>query len=415
MEKKKTKIVILGGGFGGLYTYKSLCKQFTPDEVDITIVNKTNYFLFTPLLHEVATGSVSHHQVVESIRQVIYKNHTTLHVAEVLSVDLDKKIVKTSIDELSYDIIVVALGATTNFFNSPGAEENCLVLKDLHDALKLRTMLIESFEKASEMPNPEDRKKELSFAIVGGGATGVELVSEMSELFLDTFSKYYKNSINPEDISLYLVNRDPEILMPFHPSLRKIALDVLQKEGINVMLNTGVKEVKKDSIILMDDKALPVSHVIWTAGVKPNPPMFNHPVALDKGGRITVNPFLQIPDHPDVFVIGDMASLIGPDERPLPMLAQVAVRQGEYVGMNIKRAVMGKSLMPFSFKSQGELVSLGQHHAVANIFGFKFSGFIAWFIWRTIYLFKFLSSSKKFKIAMDWTVNMFYPRDITKS
>lgn len=415
MAKEKKKIVILGGGFGGLYTYKSLCKHFPSEELDITIVNRTNYFLFTPLLHEVATGSIAHHQVVESLRQVIYKSNAHLHVAELLSVDCEKRVVKTSIDELPYDILVVALGATTNFFNSPGAEEHTLVLKDLHDAIKLRTLFIESFEKASEMEKEEDRKKELSFAIVGGGATGVELVSETAELFMDTFVKYYRDSIKPTDISLYLINRDTDVLMPFHPSLRKVALEVLQKNGVNVMLNTGVKEVKSDSVILADDKVLQVSHVIWTAGVKPNAPMFTHSVETDKGGRIVVNESLQIPNCPNVFVIGDMASFLSPGaERPLPMLAQVAVRQGECVGMNIKRLIDGKPLLPFSYKSLGELVSLGRGNAVANIMGIRFQGLLAWFIWRTIYLFKFMSGSKKWKIAIDWTMNIFYPRDITK-
>ena len=415
MAKDKKKIVILGGGFGGLYTYKSLCKQFSDDEVDITIVNRNNYFLFTPLLHEVATGSIGHNQVVESLRQVIYKNHTHLHIAELLSVDCEKQIVKTTIEEIPYDILVLALGATTNFFNSPGAEEHTLVLKDLADAIKLRTTFIESFEKASEMTNEEDRKRELSFAIVGGGATGVEIVSETIELFMDTFVKYYRDSIKPSDISLYLINRDPEILMPFHQSLRKSALEVLEKKGVKVMLNTGVKEVKPDGLVLADDKVLSVKHVVWTAGVKPNAPMFTHPVTTDKGGRIVVNESLQIPNCPNVFVVGDMASFMPTGaERPLPMLAQVATRQGEHTGMNIKKLVDGKPLVPFKYKSLGELASLGRGHAVANIFGLKFQGFIAWFIWRTIYLFKFLSGAKRLKIAMDWTMNLFYPRDITK-
>jgi NADH dehydrogenase len=415
MAQEKKKVVILGGGFGGLYTYKSLYEQFGDTDIDITIVSRTNYFLFTPLLHEVATGGVAHHQVVEPIRQLIYKTNTKLHVAEVKSIDCDQHKVITSLAEIPYDILVVAMGATTNFFNAPGAQENSLVLKDLHDAIKLRTTFIEAFEKASEIKDLTEKRKELSFAIVGGGATGVELASEAADLFWDTFAKYYRSTIDTHDVSLYLVNLGAEVLSAFHPHLREKALEALQKNKVDVRLNTAVKEVTKDGLILGDGSLLGARHVIWTAGVKPNPPMFTHPVAQDKGGRIVVDSTLQIPSYPNIFVLGDMASLSIVDGKPLPMLAQVAQSQGMHTGRNIKRLLAGKQLLPFIYESKGELASLGQWHAVANIYGIRFSGAFAWFLWRTIYLFKFLSGSKKFKIAADWTMNIFYPRDITKA
>lgn len=415
MIKHKKKVVILGGGFGGLYTYKGIYKYFDKDEIDITIVNRNNHFLFTPLLHEVATGGLEHHQVVESIRELIYKTNDRLHVAEILSVDCDKQIVKTSICELPYDVLVIALGATTNFFNAPGAEKYSLVLKDLRDAIKLRGLLIESFEKASEMQNEKDRRHALSFAVIGGGPTGVELISEISELFMDTLFKYYHGLIQPDDVSLHLINRDAQILSPFHPNLRQKALTALREAGVKVMLNTGVKEVKKNSIVFTNDTELPVSTVIWTAGVKPNDAKFTHPVELDNWGRIIVNASLQLPDHKNVFVLGDIASLSGADGKPLPMLAQVAENQGKLTGHNIKRLLHGKNLLPFHYKSKGTLASLGRWKAVADIYGIRFSGPFAWFLWRTVYLLKFISKSKKIKIFVDWTMNIFYPRDITRA
>jgi NADH dehydrogenase len=415
-SKKKQKIVILGGGFGGLYTYKSLSKYFKCEDIDVTIVNRTNYFLFTPLLHEVATGSIAHHQVVESIRQLIYKSNAKLHIAEVLSVDPREQIVNTSLGELSYDVLVVALGATTNFFNVPGAQENALVLKDLSDAIKMRSLFIDTFEKASEIKDEDERKEKLTFAVVGGGPTGVELVSEIAELFSDTFKKYYRNTIPTKDVSLYLINSGPEILAPFDPKLKTKALEDLQKSGIKVLLNTGVKEVHKDGLMLSDGSFMKVACSIWTAGVKPNTPLFkDNQVQLDPGRRIVVNEFMQVSEYPNIFAIGDVASFAKEGERPLPMLAQVAVRQGSLLAYNVKQFIDGKDLKEFNFKSQGELVSLGQWKAIANINGYKFSGPFAWFLWRTIYLFKFISFSKKFKIAADWTMNIFYPRDITKS
>lgn len=415
MLKEKKKIVILGGGFAGLYTYKSLYEHFPKDDIEVTIVNKTNYFLFTPLLHEVATSGLEHHQVVESIRQLIYKTNAHLHVAEVTAVDCEKQVVKTTLAEIPYDILVVAMGATTNFFNSPGAEEHSFVLKDLQDAIKMRRMFIQAFESASELKDKDARRKELSFAVIGGGATGVELVAEASDLFMHTFKKYYRNTIDCGDVSLYLINQGSDVLSVFHPKLRTKALEVLQKSGVKVMLNTGVKEVTKDGLVLSDGTNLQVSHVIWTAGVKPNPPMFTHDVEKDKGGRVVVDANLQIPNCPNVFVLGDMASLQGKDGRALPMLAQIAEQQGIHTGYNIKRFVKGKTLKPFIYESRGSLASLGRWNAVAEIKGFRFSGMLAWFMWRTIYLFKFLSGSKRFKIALDWTVNIFYPHDITKA
>ncbi len=411
----KKKILILGGGFGGLYTYLSLRKEFKSCDIDVTIVNRTNYFLFTPMLHEVATGGLSHHQVVESIRQFIYKTDTKLVVSEIVSVNLEDKKVHTKDGDLPYDFLVISLGSSTNFFNTKGAEENSFILKDLSSAINIRKNFIEVFEKASLMENSEERKKELSFGIVGGGPTGVELVSETAELFLDTFSKYYKNAICKNDVSLYLINSGPELLAPFDSVLRKKALKILEKKGVKVLLNTRVKEVKEDSIVFSDDTALPVKHVVWTAGVKPNTPEFTSPVLLDKSGRIVVDEFLQMKDHKEVYALGDVASVLDKNGIPFPMLAQVALKEARIVGKNIKRDLSGKELIPFSYVSKGELVSLGRFQAVANIWGLKFTGVFAWFLWRTVYLFKFISNSKKFKIAMDWALNIFYPRDITKS
>ena len=415
MEKQKKKIVILGGGFGGLYTYKGLYKHFSKDDIEVTIVNRNNYFIFTPLLHEVATGGVEHHQVVESIRQIIYKNNDNLHIADVESIDCTKQIVKTSLSELSYDILVVALGATTNFFGTPGAEENSLILKDLRDAIILRNALVGSFENASEIKDRKKREHALSFAVIGGGPTGVEIVSEIAELFNDTLLRYYKDTIKREDVSLYLVNRSSEILTPFPPSLRKSALKMLEKKGIKVILNSAVKEVSPDSIILDDGRVLEVSHTIWAAGVKPNNPKFIKDFPVDSSGRVIVNEFLQVGQSSNVFVLGDSASVMSDNGKPLPMLAQVAVKQGLLTGENIWRMINHNNLKKFIFKSNGMLASLWLWHAVADLKGIHLSGPLAWFIWRTVYLFKFLSGSKKIKIVVDWTLNIFYPRDITKA
>jgi NADH:ubiquinone reductase (H+-translocating) len=411
----KKKIVILGGGFGGLYAYKGLYKHFKKDEIDVTIVSRTNYFLFTPLLHEVATGGVAHHQVVESIRQIIYKTNDTLHVGDVLSVDCVGKTVTTTLGTLSYDTLVVGLGATTNFFNAPGAKEHSLVLKDLNDAIHMRTRLIETFERASEISDPALRKEVLSFAVVGGGATGVELVGEIAELFKTTLLPYYHARISASDISLYLINRGPELLAPFHPSLRAHALSALTSSGVIVRNNTSVQEVTERGIVCGDGAFVRAETVIWTAGVSPRSSVFTTMIAVDPSGRVPVSSSLQLESYPDVYIVGDISLIKDASGSPLPMSAQVAVKQGLYVGRRIYHSCVGNECSPFAYKSRGELASLGRYNAVANIMGFCFSGFFAWFLWRTVYLSKFFSFSKKLKIALDWTLNLFYPRDITKA
>jgi NADH dehydrogenase len=414
-QNTKKKILILGAGFGGLYAYRSLYKHFDRDDIEVTIVNKTNYFLFTPLLHEVATGGLSEGSVVESIQHFLAKNGDVIHVADVLSLDPKEKIVTTSLENLPYDILVIALGASTQFFGTPGAEENSLVLKDLNDAVKMRGSIIDAFQKASVLKDASERKKALSFVVVGGGPTGVELVAEMDEFIHNTLTDYYKSSISCDDISITLVNQGPELLSAFPPVLRKKALEILQDKKINVLLNTGVKEVLTNSVLLSDGKNIDSTHTIWTAGVKPNTEIFNGVLDMNKGGRIFVDKNLHIPAFPEIFVIGDV-SFVKEDENsaPLPMTAQVAVRQGDHVASNVKAFLDGSELIRFEFESKGEMASLGRFQGLANIFGFSITGPVAWFLWRTVYLFKFISHFKKIKVAFDWTMNLFFSRDITK-
>ena len=413
--KTKKKILILGAGFGGLYAYRSLYKHFNKNEIDVTIVNKTNYFLFTPLLHEVATGGLSENSVVESIQHFLARNGDVIHIADVLSLDKENKVVTTSLEKLPYDILIIALGASTNYFGTPGAEEHSLALKDLGDAVTMRGSIIDAFQRASVIKDDVDRKKALSFVIVGGGPTGVELAAEMAEFIHNTLMDYYKNSISCDDISVSLVNRGPELLAPFPSKLRGKALSVLQDKKIKVYLNTGVKEVLADEVVFSDDTRIHSSYTIWTAGVKPNTEMFTNILPMDKGGRIFVDKNLHVNDNPEIFVIGDV-SFIRENENsvPLPMTAQVATQQGPHVAQNVHNFINGYDLIPFTFESKGEMASLGRYQGLANVFGIPVTGTVAWFMWRTVYLFKFISPFKKIKVAFDWTMNLFYPRDITK-
>lgn len=414
-QNTKKKILILGAGFGGLYAYRSLYDHFNKHDIDVTIVNKTNYFLFTPLLHEVATGGLSEGSVVESIQHFLAKNGDVIHIADVLSLDPKEKIVTTSLEKLPYDILVIALGASTQFFDTPGAQENSLVLKDLNDAVKMRGSIIDAFQKASVLKDDKARKSALSFVVVGGGPTGVELAAEMAEFIHNTLTDYYQDSISCDDISITLVNQGPELLSPFPPVLRQKALSILKNKKINVLLNTGVKEVFPNEVLISSGERIDSAYTIWTAGVKPNTEIFNGVLDMNKGGRIIVDKNLHTTNFSEIFAIGDV-SFVKENENstPLPMTAQVASRQGDHVAKNISSLIEGSTLVPFEFESKGEMASLGRFQGLANVFGMSFTGAIAWFMWRTVYLFKFISNFKKIRVAFDWTMNLFFSRDITK-
>lgn len=410
------RIVILGAGFGGVETYLALRKAKRPN-LDITLINKTNYFLFTPLLHEVATGGLGHHNVVEAVREIIGRDPASFLQAEIKDIDTAQRVVHTSAGDVSYDTLVIATGATTAYYGIPGAQEHGYVLKNLSDALRLRNRLIDLFEQAGQAKTASERKQILSFAVVGGGATGVETATEMADLFNDTFQRYYSGDFKRKEVSLSLVSADAELLMPFHPNLRRKALQVLQGEGINVKLKMQVKEVTPQGLTFADGTTLLATTVVWAAGVQPAmvPPAG---FECDRGKRIMVDEFLRVKGQDRVFALGDAACFHtdpAPDARPLPMLAQVAVRQGPIVATNILRTLDKQSLVPFTFKMKGSLVSLGRFQAAAQIGPLHLTGPLAWFIWRTVYFFNFHAWSKRFRIGADWFVNLFFPRDITRA
>lgn len=411
---KKQNIVIVGTGFAGIYTYLSLVKQFKKDEVAITLISKNNYFLFTPMLHEVATGGLSEDHVVESVRTLIYKTGGNLLVTAAREVDFERKFVRTEHDDVYYDYLVLALGATTNFFDIPGVMDHAFVLKDLSDAIKIRDKFVTVFEEASHIKDKQVRQKMLSFAVIGGGPTGVELTAEMADLFFETFRMFYKRNICPEDVSLYLISRDKELLPMFDAPLRKKAHKVLEEKGVKILFKKRVTEVTADTVKFDDGFELVAPHIMWAAGVKPNTLSYVQPPTVGHGGRLEVDEYLRLSGRSDVFALGDMAAARDEDNKVLPMLAQVAVQQGWATGSNIVASIRHIPLTPFEYNSKGSLVSLGQWRAVGNTFGILWSGPLAWWVWRTVYLFNFASWPKRIKIAIDWTVNMFYPRDITK-
>lgn len=409
---KKPKIVILGAGFGGVYALLNMVRDLVSGEADVTIINRTNYFLFTPLLHEVATGSLAHNSVIEALRSIVSTFDVKLVVGEIERVETADKVVKTNAGDVPYDILVIALGSTTNFFGTPGAREHALVLKNLSDASTIRNTLISTMERALQVSDPVVRRRLLNFVIIGGGATGVELAAEMADLFFKTFGRFYRDLIQCEDVHIHLSTDGPDVLSRFHPHLRARAQKILQRKGVRIHAHAHAVRVEKGKVSFADGTSLEAETIMWTAGVVPVALPADIEWPKDTRNRLVVDSFLQVEGHPNIFAIGDMA--VSKDVA-LPPLAQVAVAQGTYVGRSVVQLIRQVPREPFSYKSRGDLVSLGFGQAVADVFGVRWSGPLAWFMWRTVYLTKFLSWPKKIRVAAEWTINLFYPRDITKT
>lgn len=405
---KKIHVVIVGGGFGGIYVAKHLKYLAQEGILDITIINRTNYFLFTPLLHEVATGGLSPTSVVEPIREIFRNCPVEFVQDEVTTIDSTKKEVGTKTHIFAYDYLVISSGADTNYYGIDGAERNTFSLKNLGDALALRRHIIMSCEKGALTNDEEEKKKLLSCIVVGAGATGVELAAEIIEFMKETLCSYYHGcNMDKSHMSVHLVAASPDLLSQFPEKLREIAKKELEHDGVNVMTNMKVTKVEQGKIVFADGSSIEGNTIVWVAGVRPSYVEIPGIEKDEKSKRIKVDEYLRAMGAGGIFAIGDSSGTF-------PMLAQVAVQQGKNVATNIINSIDGTVMEPFKFKQKGLLVSLGQWYATGEIFGLTLKGPFMWWLWRTIYLFNFHSWRKRIKIASEWTVNLFYPRDISQ-
>ncbi|MFT7328085.1 MAG: NADH dehydrogenase [Crocinitomicaceae bacterium] len=408
---KKPHLVILGGGFGGVHTYKALSSQIKRN-YDITIVDRRNHFLFTPLLPEVAGASLDVHSIVEPIRDIIDIRHNFIQ-STIISVDTQSQIVSLPDGHLDYDLLVSALGSSTYFYGTPGAEEYAYVLKELDDAAAIRNRFIDCFEAASKISYGDERSNLLTFIVVGAGPTGVELTGEAADLLFKTFTKQY-GTIDRSEIKLVLVNSGAEVLGMFDESLRIYAEKSLHEDHVQIFNGVRIAEVTPEGVITSDGKKMHAGTVIWTAGVSANALTCTSDSFQVERGRIKVDKYMRALNSENVFIIGDMSLCETNDGRGLPMTAQVAKQQGITTAHNIKRIVNNKPLKEFKYHEKGLLASIGNYNAIAEIKGLKFKGLFAWFMWRAIYLFNFASGKKRMRILFEWTVNIFNRRDTTR-
>jgi len=419
ISKSKKRIVILGGGFGGVYAALHLERLLAHEpEVEIRLISRDNFFLFTPMLHEIAASDLEITNIVNPLRKLLRR--VKVFVGEVDRIDLSDKQVVIShghngydhhSHRLDYDHLVIALGSITNYFNLPGFEELALPMKTLPDAIQLRSKIIHSLEEANSECALGDRPSLLTFVVAGGGFAGVETVAALND-FVREALPFYPNLLE-RMLRVVLVHSGAMILPELGENLGRYAQKVLAQRGVEIRLNTRVTSMTEHEVFLRDGPPIPSSTLIWTAGTVPNPLLSSLPCQKE-AGRVIVNEFLQIPDWPGVWAVGDPALV--PDVRQPgkshPPTAQHAIREGRVAAQNIALALAGRPPKPFSFKTIGLLASIGRRTGVARIFGFNFSGFFAWWLWRTIYLGKLPGLDKKVRVAFDWTLDLLFRKDV---
>lgn len=412
-----TRIVIVGGGFAGLSTALELEHAFAHDDrVEITLVNRDNFLLFTPMLAEVLSGSIEAHHIVSPLRAFLRK--VRFRDSEVAAIDHERKAVTASHCprcmpyELTYDHLVLAPGSRTHFFGLPGVAEHAFSMKTLADALALRNHVIDILEHADIEQNPEVRRPLCTIVVAGGGFAGVETLAELHD-FARRAGRFYPH-ICPEELQMVLVHPGARLMPEIREGLAAYAHQQLTRRGVEVRLKTEIVRASAEQVELSDGTVIRSNTLVWTAGTAVNPLVVALPCRKDERGRILVNEFLEIPDFPGVWAVGDCAHIPDPrTARPHPPTAQHAVREGRQAGRNIVAAIRGHSKQPFVFATLGQLVPLGHRSAVADILGLRLCGFFAWWLWRTLYLWKLPGLERKVRVALDWTLDLFFPRDIT--
>jgi len=366
------------------------------------LIDRQNYHLFQPLLYQIAIAGVVPSQIAYPLRTIFRKQkNLTFQMGEVTDIDLSKRYLRLDGSVIAYDILVLAVGGQTNFFGMKSIEENGFQLKNIESAVTTRNHLLNIFEQASHEADADKRRAMLTFVIVGGGPTGVEIAGALAELITHVMAKDYTH-MDLSEVRVILLEAG-ENLMPAYPDeLRKATFDLLRAKNVEVMLNTKLENYNGESVSLGDGKQIRTRTLIWTAGVKAAGMLDSLGVQQAGSGRVRVDSSLRVPTHPEVFVIGDAAYLENGDGQPLPMLATVAQQQAKVTAKNIQKILIGKLPEPFHYKDPGLLATIGRNAAVARIFGMSFSGFIAWMIWVVLHIYRLIGFRNRLLVLINW-------------
>ncbi len=394
--------------------------ELLAEEIHVTLVSHDNYFLFTPMLHEVAASDLDASHIVNPLHKLL--KQVDFFCGEVDDIDLPSKSVRVShgvpggaqrhSHDLPYDHLIVAMGSVASFQNVPGVEERALTMRTLGDAVALRSRMIETLEVADSECFAAMRAPLLTFVVAGGGFSGVETAGAVNDFLRDAIKCY--PHLSPKNLRVVVVHSGGHVLPELGEKLGEYATKKLREHGVEVLLNSRVASVDDHLVTLDDGSVIPAQTVIWTVGNAINPLLGELPCATTKG-RVCVDEALEIAEWPGVWVLGDAAYAIDPNTKePYPATAQHALRQGKVVAKNVVASLRGGKKKPFRFQTLGQLATIGRRAGVASVLGFQFSGFPAWFMWRTIYLAKLPRFEKKVRVAVDWTLDLFFSKDLVQ-
>lgn len=413
--KEPIRVLILGGGFGGVYTSRRLGGLLGGDpRIGFTLVSRDNYFLMTPLLFEAGSGVIEFRHAVNPIRPLLCC--TKFVNAAVERIDLDGRRVHTrshagDMYELPYDHLVLALGAVTNLRRTPGSEF-ALTFKTVHDAIRLRNRLIEAFERADAEIDPAKRRANLTVVVIGGGLVGAELIGELTEFTARLLRTYPR--IEPQEVRLVLLHNGARLLPEMADGLAAYAERQFLARGVEVRTGVAAERIEQGRVLLPGGEAIEASTVVLAAGLSPNPVIAGLELPKDKAGRVLTDACMRVPGRPNVWAVGDCAAIPDPQGNPYPTLAQHALREGKHLAANIAAVVNGREPTPFVYKNQGTMAALGHRRGIANLKGLKVKGFLAWWVWRTYYLMQMPRWERRLRIMTDWTVSLFFSPDAAK-
>lgn len=416
MTERKKRVVVLGGGFAGAYCAQQLERRVDRSSTEIVLIDKRNYFVFYPLLVEAGTGSLEPRHAVVALRHFL--RHTVFRMGRVREIDFSRKRVRFIRDDFSddgtldYDHLVIALGSVTNLPPVTGLREYGFEMKQLRDAVALRDRAIQLLEFADATEDEEKRRALLHFVVVGGSFTGVEVAGEF-DVFLKEASRDYDN-VRASDCSITLLEMQDRILPALDEELSGYASEQLSQRGVRIRTGQTVSSVHRDHVMCRDGTRLDTHTLIWTAGIAPAPLIADLDVPTDERGYILCERDLRVKGHAAVWSIGDCAVNIDANGDAYPATAQHAVRQAEAAAKNIAAVLRGGDSSNCDIRPRGTLAALGCRTAVARIFNIKLSGFPAWFLWRTVYLFKMPGWARRLRVALDWSMSLFFRRSVVQ-
>lgn len=397
-NRSRPRLVIIGAGFGGLWAAKAL--RDAP--VDILLLDRNNYHTFLPLLYQVAAAEIEATQIGYPVRAILREMpNVGFEMAEVERVDFEEQVVHTAVSAIPYDYLIVATGSVAQFFDIPGADEHTFTMKSVEGGVQLRNQILRTFEMALREQDPARRRRMLTFVVIGGGPSGVEYAGALAELIQGPLAKDYPQ-LDMSTVRVILVEAADRLLLAMPPELGEYAAQRLAQMGVDVRLNAAVSQVTPTAVHLHSGTVIEAETAVWTAGVGGEPTPRRSGIDVRHNGTVRVAPTLQLPGLPNVYAIGDLAAFEIEDGSFLPMVAPVAMQQGEWAAGNIRRQIAGEAPQPFIYHDKGSMAVIGRNAAVAEIAGRRFTGFLAWLVWLVVHLMQLIGFRNRLLVLINW-------------